>query len=215
MYIEWLKAWEDRFGDKPQASEQVVDHCEGTEQIVDHSIPVRYDHLISTEELVKRARERWPEDGWYQYKGDEGGVPIGSICDHGEGNSGWWYTEDGCVGRIKAHPLEKRIKLLTFINEARAEKPTPEILEELEGCRKEMQGTKAERFYEFLTTRQDNNGDLWGIVATELQAPVRGGDDLGWARENVSALTKDIENLTSEYGQTLRDKEGHCSNQYS
>jgi hypothetical protein len=49
-------------------------------------------------------------------------------------------------------------------------------------------GTKAERFYEFLTTRYDNSGGLWGIVSMELQVPVRGGDDFGWAREDVGAV---------------------------
>ena len=186
-YVKWVKKWEKRFGDKPQddqpkdvdhceASEQpVVDHCEGTEQIVDHSIPVRYDHLISTEELVKRARERWPEDGWEMRNS---AIRV----------DGWTFGGDGEVLEDRDYSadfVDFRTKLLILIDEIESKAVPMEIPESL------IVGpppTKAERFYTFLATPQpDISPGLWGIAAM-VETPVRGGDG-GWAREDVGGLT--------------------------
>ncbi len=160
-YVEWVRDWEKRFGDKPKDDQpKLIDHCEASEQpVVDHSIPVRYDHIISTEELVKRAQERWPDDGWM----------IGQ--DNRIVSDGWFLTYDykiqsDCT-RGNGKFIKLRNKLLTLIDEARAEKTTPEILDKIEGGRKELCGTlmtKAERFYTFLATPQpDISPGLWGL----------------------------------------------------
>lgn len=152
VYIEWVKNWEKQFGDIPQEELCIPP----SEQIVDHSIPVRYDHLISTEELVKRAQERWPEDGWDNPK-------VGVIdsehrqfacptCTIGTlfNSDSICMLEEWCV---------LRAKLLTIISEAEQtiEKP---VCQDIPTDSR----TKAERFYSFLATPQpDISPGLWGI----------------------------------------------------
>ena len=195
-YVLWVKDWEKRFSGRSQEELCIPP----SEQVVDHSIPVRYDHLISTEELVKRVQERWPKDGWHVHPGNMGGVPEKSICCGGK-SGGYWYTEDGCVTEGKAQPPKKRTKLLTIISEAGLDEQVNQIEETAEGELR-MPQTKAERFYTFLATLQpDISPGLWGNER-ELQAPVRGGDG-GWAREDVGALS-DCPIAQSEY-RTVRD----------
>lgn len=167
-YIAWVKKWEEIFGDKPQ-DDQPKD--------IDHSIPVRYDHLISTEELVKRAQKRWPDDGW--------SIEEGEIC-----SKRYSFSEPGCG--IILHSVHKgrdsysglRSKLLTLISEADETVERP-VCQDIPTDPQ----SKAERFYAFLATPQlDISPGLWGI-ATMVGAPVRGGDNLGWARKNVCSMT--------------------------
>lgn len=173
VYVEWVKKWENVYGDKPQDDQL---------KTIDHSVPVRYDHLLSTEELVKRAQERWPDDRWSLNKGDLRG-------------DGWWFGSEGeVIANANYGPRfdKYRTKLLTLISEAEEtiERPVCQDIPE-------ATETKAERFYAFLATPQpDISLGLWGIVR-ETKAPVRGGDE-GWARENIGALT-DCPIAQSEY----------------
>ncbi len=195
-YVLWVTDWEKRFSGMSQEELCIPP----SEQVVDHSIPVRYDHLISTEELVKRAREKWPDDGWSSYEGG-GGVPVDNICDNLKGKPRYWYLEKGCLDRIRLQPSEQRAKLLTIISEAGLDEQVNQIEETADGELR-MPQTKAERFYTFLATLQpDISLGLWGNER-ELQAPVRGGDG-GWAREDVGALS-DCPIAQSEY-RTVRD----------
>lgn len=174
-YTAKVEIWEKRFGDKPQDDQP---------KVVDHSIPVRYDHLISTEELVKRAQERWPDDGWQPYEGG-GGVPADNVCDNRKGKARYWYLEGGYVASIKLQPPEQRAKLLALISEAQETVERP-VCQDIPTDPR----TKAERFYAFLATpRPDISPGLWGLER-EPQAPVRGGDE-GWARKDVGCLTWD------------------------
>lgn len=178
-YVEWVKDWEERFGGMSQEELCIPP----SEQSVDHSIPVRYDHLISTEELVKRAQERWPEDGWYMKSNKIHRNTAVYYCSKGQVTE-WFDLQCEVTAKFRTH-------LLAIIDEVRSERTTPEILDELEECRKELcvpSSTKAERFYAFLTTPQpDISPGLWGLER-EPEAPVRGGNDLGWAREDVGGL---------------------------
>lgn len=155
-YVKWVKVWEKRFGDKPQASEQDIDHCEGTEQVVDHSIPIRYDHLISTEELVKRAQERWPDDGWDEKMGE----PIVGSWGFGEGGDEGILRPDNDKGKTAYNGL--RTKLLTLIGEVKVPLQSDKTIPKLPLI--EDTRTKAERFYTFLATPQpDISPGLWGV----------------------------------------------------
>lgn len=176
QYIEWVKDWEVRFGGGRLEPEVKA-------KDIDHSIPVRYDHLISTEELVKRAKERWPNENWNlndTFVYSDNGRPA--YFRHVEKQ-----IQGGTTSCLHQTWIKRRAHLLTLIDEARSEGTTPEVedmAQQLEECRRVMPVTKAERFYAFLATPQlDISPGLWGLER-ELQAPVRGGDG-EWPRENT------------------------------
>lgn len=147
-YVGWVKDWEAEFGDKPQDDQP---------KVVDHSIPVRYDHVISTEELVKRAQERWPDDGWVVVSNE----PISNVRDWGFG-LGRGTSIRSYKGTTPEY-IEFRAKLLTLIGEVKI--PLQSDKMPLEPPLIEDTRTKAERFYAFLSTPQpDISPGLWGIV---------------------------------------------------